>query len=121
MKKHIIVSIIIVTALFNINGIGSGRHHVFVMEVTQSGDTDKYLHDYVIAHKADFINKDLNYLLSKIDVKVKSYFPIREHKPAGATQGLIFNFENSVVAGRKIHQLKRIPSLTIYFESEVPS
>jgi len=120
MKKNILISIIIAVALFNINSTRLGHNRAFLIPNNQGNDTNKYLQDHIISRKADFQGKDLTYLLAAMDVKVKSYRPIRGDRPGAPYRCIILHFENVVVTDNKIGQLKPVPFLTVFFENELP-
>ncbi len=117
MKKSIISTTLVI--FFIGNAVALGITHVCTLRNTsqQTNDTAKYLRNSIAAHSAKFEGKELNVLLSELNLTVKSYQYVFGPTPGGPPKCINLFFESSTTLSNSIRtNAKKVHHLTIFFK-----
>lgn len=115
---------LIVTILYNANAAKNEIYHPvknFINCHASGQDTISYLEDNFIAHKEEFQHKELNVLLKRLDLSVKSYYFIFDSRHTNRIKSITLFFNNPTAKSIQLQNHNIIPFLVIYFEDEISS
>lgn len=126
MKKHLILNIAItIIASFNAHGAEYRKKTSYSTAkydkiIAQGQDTEKYLHDHILAVKEKFIHKELSFMLTELNLTVKSYSLTHGAKFGAPFRYLVLHFEDGETISHKWRKGVNVPELTISFENDIP-
>src|SRR6201996_9723386 len=94
MKKNILLLLVLAVTICKANFLtgkasvtNANRAHKQI-----KADSIQQLKSYLLAHKAEFIHRDLNTLLTALPFEVKSYSNIKNHGPGQPLRGITLFF-----------------------------
>jgi hypothetical protein len=122
MKNYLFLSIVLSVLTCRANGATDKNINYTLNSatsiLTHSHDTIKYLRDSIITRKEEFHHKELNVILRKLHLTVRSY-SYHTSKPGGPIKYITLFFDDSNTTSSKLQNRIKIPFLVIDFENEI--
>ena len=123
MKKYLILTItLVLVLLYNAKAFVYNTALIPPVVLVQQGvDTEKYIREHVAGLKENFRHKELNVMLSKLNLTVKSYSIAGTNVKLGQPfKYLDLHFEDNATTYKKMQRHHSTPILTISFEGDIP-